>query len=267
MDKNSGELDTAGWQVPSFTVKEFLPRRTKYCVCIPIINEGERIKQQLKEMQALTNQVDIILCDGGSTDGSMDHEYLATTGVRMLLTKTGPGKLSAQLRMGYSYALEQGYEGIITIDGNGKDGVDTIPDFVRELEAGWDFIQGSRFVAGGKAINTPKVRRFAVRFIHAPLLSLGAHHWFTDTTNGFRGYSRRMLLDERVQPFRDVFNTYELLAYLSVRAPRLKYKTKEIGVTRAYPAKGKVPTKISHFHGNIDLMKIVFKTIFGSYNP
>ena len=218
-------------------------------------------------MKKLTDQVDIILCDGGSTDGSMNRKYLATTGVRTLLTKTSPGKLSAQLRMGYAYALQQGYEGIITIDGNGKDGVDAIPDFVRELDSGWDFIQGSRFVSGGKAINTPKIRWFAVRFIHAPLLSLGAHHWFTDTTNGFRGYSRKLLLDERVQPFRDVFNTYELLAYLTIRAPRLTYKTKEIGVTRVYPAKGKVPTKISHFHGNIGLIKIIFKTLVGGYNP
>ena len=43
---------------------------------------------------------------------------------------------------------------------------------------------------GGHAINTPPVRYAAVRLIHAPLVSLGAHQWFTDTTNAYRAYSR-----------------------------------------------------------------------------
>lgn len=262
MDK----LDTSHWQVPSYTIKEFFPRSSKYAVCIPIINEGERIQKQLISMSSLAKQIDVILCDGGSTDGSMNESRLQAAGVRTVLTKTGPGKLSAQLRMGYAYALEQGYEGMITIDGNGKDGVEAIPDFIRELDAGWDFIQGSRFVAGGKAINTPFERWAGIRFVHAPLLSLGALHWFTDTTNGFRGYSRRLLLDPRVQPFREVFSTYELLAYLTVRAPRLGFKTKEIGVTRQYPSSGKIPTKINR-HGHLELMSIILKSMFGVYNP
>lgn len=260
-------LNDSAWQLPSFTTHEFFPRRTKYCVCIPVINEGERIKKQLDAMREIAAQADIIICDGKSTDGSMDTGKLAPTGIRTLLTKTGPGKLSAQLRMGYAYALRQGYEGIITVDGNGKDGVEAIPSFIHELDAGGDFIQGSRFVPGGVAINTPAIRWWAIKLVHAPALSLGAHFWFTDTTNGFRGYSRRFLLDPRVQPFRDIFSTYELLAYLTVRAPRLKFNTKEIPVTRQYPASGKVPTKINHFSGHVDLLKIIFKAASGQYNP
>ena len=61
--------------------------------------------------------------------------------------------------------------------------------------------------------------------------------------------------------------TYELLAYLSVRASQLGMKVCEIPVTRAYPKKGKTPTKISFFKGNADLMKILIKNAFGDYNP
>src|SRR5260363_350405 len=66
--------------------------------------------------------------------------------------------------------------------------------------------------------NTPKLRDFAIRFIHAPLLSLASDFKWTDTTQGFRAYRRRMLLDPKIAPFRAVFVTYELLAYLSYRA-------------------------------------------------
>ena len=61
--------------------------------------------------------------------------------------------------------------------------------------------------------------------------------------------------------------TYELLAYLSVRATQLGMKACEIPVTRAYPKKGKVPTKISFLRGNYELMKILLLNARGAYNP
>ena len=61
-------LDDAGWQVPAFDVVEFCPRRTTYCVCVPVINEGERIARQLAKMQPMADLADILLLDGGSTD-------------------------------------------------------------------------------------------------------------------------------------------------------------------------------------------------------
>lgn len=70
---------------------------------------------------------------------------------------------------------------------------------------------------GGRAVNTPPVRNLAVRLIHAPVISLTAGQRFTDTTNAYRAYSARYLADESCA-LRDVFMTYELLAYLSVRA-------------------------------------------------
>lgn len=260
-------MNAEKWQVPSYNKHEFKDKKTKYCVCIPIINEGERILKQLDKLKPYSTDVDVIICDGGSTDGSTEYEKLKSRGVRTLLVKTGPGKLSAQLRMGYSYALKQGYEGIITVDGNGKDNVEAVPNFIKELENGWDMIQGSRYVKGGQAINTPFIRHVAVKLIHAPIISLAAKFKYTDTTNGFRGYSKKLLLDTRVQIFRDIFDTYELLAYLSVRAPELGFKIKEIPVTRAYPAKGKTPTKISFLKGNTKLLSILWAILMHNYDP
>ena len=80
-------------------------------------------------------------------------------------------------------------------------------------------------------------------------------------------YSARYLTDERVQPLRDIFMTYELLAYLSVRATQIGMKACEIPVTRAYPKTGKTPTKISFFKGNSELMKILLANARGAYNP
>ncbi len=255
--------------VPRFECTEYREKSREYALLIPIINEGERIQQELlrAKQNHVSDYADIIICDGGSTDGCTDAESLKGLCVNTLLVKKDEGKQGAQLRMGMWWALQRGYIGIVTIDGNNKDSIEDVPNFIEKLKDGFDLVQGSRFIKGGKAVNTPWIRTVSVRMIHAPIISMTAHQRFTDTTNAFRAYSKRYLMDDRVQPFRDIFMTYELLAYLSVRATQIGMKACEIPVTRAYPAKGKTPTKISFFKGNSELMKILFRNARGRYNP
>jgi len=103
----------------------------------------------------------------------------------------GPGGQSAQLRLAFAYAMRQGYEGVVQVDGNNKDGVEAIPGFLDALDTGADYVQGNRFGPGGEQVNTPLVRLLAIRALHAPLVSLAAGRRLSDTTNGFRAYSRR----------------------------------------------------------------------------
>ncbi len=255
--------------VPAFAYYEYEQKRKEYVVLIPVINEGERILKELYRAykHQIADHADIVICDGGSTDGSLEERKLRKLSVNTLLVKKDKGKQGAQLRMGIYWALRRGYRGVITIDGNHKDSIEDIPRFIRKLEEGYDLVQGSRFARGGRAVNTPFVRNIAVRLIHAPVISLTAGQRFTDTTNAYRAYSARYLSDDRVAPLRDIFMTYELLAYLSVRATQLGYRACEIPVTRAYPRRGKTPTKISFLKGNSELMKILFRNFRGAYNP
>ncbi|MCK3658821.1 glycosyl transferase family 2 [Pasteurellaceae bacterium Pebbles2] len=255
------------WQVPTYKINLELPKQNDYCVVIPVINEGNRIINLLSKMQKenIANIADIIIIDGGSTDGSLEIERLKTFKVNTLLEKTEAGKLSSQLRCAYAFALERNYKGIVTIDGNDKDDPKDIPAFIESLKNGVDFVQASRYISGGVAENTPQSRDFAIRFIHAPMLSLFSGFKWTDTTQGFRAYSAKMLLDENIAIFRSVFSSYELLAYLSYIAPRLGYKCLELPTVRVYP-KGEVPTKISAFSGNWQVLKTLFKACFGGYN-
>lgn len=257
----------AHWQVPEHVADVLAPKGHDFALVIPVINEGERIRAQLARTAAAALPVDVIVADGGSTDGSLDRDFLIANGVRALLTKTGAGKLSAQLRMAYAWALREGYRGIVTIDGNGKDNVEAVSGFVVKLREGYDYVQGSRYRPGGKAENTPLERTIGNRLIHAPMLSLAGRHWFTDTTNGFRGYSARYLLDPRVQPFRDVFMRYELLFYLTARAGQIGLRVCEVPVRRSYPRGEAAPTKIVGHGAKLDLLRQTFKAAWGAFNP
>jgi dolichol-phosphate mannosyltransferase len=259
--------DHADWSIPEYTATTLSARRSRYAVCVFVINEAERLHRQLAKIRAVDHGLDVVIADGGSTDGSTDPDRLASAGVRELLVKRGPGRLSAQMRMGLAWCLAEGYEGVVVMDGNDKDDPAALPRFARALDEGIDHVQGSRYVPGGRAINTPLSRHLAVSLVHAPLVSLAAGRRYTDTTNGFRGYSRRLLTDSRVAPFRDVFTGYELHYYLAIRAARLGFGVAEIPVTRAYPAHGQVPTKIRGLRGNAMILGTLARACLGAYDP
>jgi len=254
-------------QVPEFKTFELNNKNTKYCVCVFIINEGDKFITQLERMKPYQNTIDIIIADGGSTDGSTGLEKLKQYGVNTLLVKTGYGKLGSQMRMAFSWALSRGYEGVIVIDGNNKDSVEDLPKFIEILDNGYDHIQGSRFIEGGSHKNTPFSRLLGVKLLHAPLIRLASGFNYTDTTNGFRAYSKKLLADKNVSVFRNIFTGYELHYYIAIRAAKLGFKCIEIPVSRSYPKKGKTPTKISPLKGNLTVILKLFQVILGKYNP
>jgi dolichol-phosphate mannosyltransferase len=253
--------------VPAHDRFVFAEKAHKYAVAVFCINEGERIRAQLGRMASLSEKADLIVADGGSTDGSLDVRTLEPFHLRALLVKRDVGKLSAQMRMAMAFAIEEGYEGLVVIDGNGKDDVTAIPRFLELLDEGYDHIQGSRYIRGGKGVNTPIARHVGVKLLHAPMVSIAARKRYTDTTNGFRAYSRKLLTDMRVSPLRDIFLGYELHYYLAIRAARLGYRIIETPVTRAYPRGGKVPTKISGLRGNLDVLKTLASVVRGEFDP
>ena len=252
---------------PRCTVDEFSPRSADYCVAVFVINENGRLHSQLEKMKPHTATVDVVVADGGSTDGSTEHETLRDLGVNTLLTKTEEGKLGTQMRMAFAWALDRGYRGIVVMDGNDKDDPEAIPRFVTALEAGVDHVQGSRFVSGGVAVNTPLSRHLGIKLLHAPMIARASGFAYTDTTNGFRAYSRRFLEDERVAPLRSLFTGYELHYYLAIRAAELGFAVEEIPVTRAYPAEGKTPTKISPLRGNLKVIRTLLRACRHEYDP
>ena len=255
--------------VPVYEAEVFAPRKGRWAVCVFVINEGERIQAQLRQMAALRAEgpdafPEILVADGGSTDGSLGAEFLRSVSVRALLTKRSAGALSTQMRMAFDYILKEGYDGCVVLDGNGKDGVEAVMSFVDALQQGFDHVQGSRYLPGGVHENTPLLRHLGVQILHAPLISLAAGFHYTDTTNGFRAYSAALLRDPRLSLFRPVFKAYEMHYYLAIEAPRLGFKCRELPVRRVYP-KGEVPSKIKGLKGYVRILQTLAKCCLGTY--
>ena len=236
-------------------------------MCVFAINEGALLVEQLERMAPLADHADIVVADGGSSDGSTRPALLKRLGAGALLVKRGGPGLGAQMRMAFAWALRRGYEGVIVVDGNGKDGVEAVPAFIAKLKKGFDHVQGSRFLRGGSHENTPLMRLIGVRLVHAPLMWLASEFPYTDTTNGFRAYSAKFLMSPKIAVFRDDFQGYELHYYLALRAPLLGFRCVEVPVSRRYPKYGEVPTKITMVMGNLGVLFTLLMTLFGRYDP
>ena len=251
-------------QLPKYNSEYFFDKKNKYALLIPTLNEGERIQSQLKKIKSLSleNTVDIFILDSNSTDKSLEFDFLKECSVRAKIT-VFEGKQGSAFRAGINEVLNQNYDGIITVDGNNKDSMESIFEFVKKLDEGYDFVQGSRFMKGAKHENTPFIRLLAMKLLLIPLVSTLANYRYTEVASAFRAYSKNLLTD--VDVLRDCFVSYEFLWYMSVFAPKNNYKITEIPTERCYPKTGKIPTKIS-MRGCFDIILQLFYLTIGKYN-
>ncbi len=253
--------------MPTHDTHNFHERRTDVVLLIGVLNEGMQFTNQLQNLQAYRDCVDICIIDGGSTDGATTLEALAPNS-RTLLINTDPQRgLSVQYRIGLAYAIEQGYSAVIMMDGNGKDGTDAIPRFIGALKNGADFVQGSRFLPGGQHLNTPLSRTLGIRCIFNPLMALACGYWYSDAMNGYKAITCELLKNQGLKPFRNIFIRYNLQYYLNYRAPKLGAIIAEIPVSRNYRQNIRIQSKIIGFRAWLSIFRELFATITGYYNP
>jgi dolichol-phosphate mannosyltransferase len=256
-----------------FSSEELKQPRSKYVCVIPVKNEGARLHRQLERMCCAElremHGIDVIIADSPSTDGSTDPSTLADYGVTAIVRGDNNVGLSNSLRAAFLYCMSKGYTSIILMDGNEKDEPRFLPKFVDKLNDGYDFIQGSRFLEPNGESRTPRHRKFLIRFVHAPFFSLLAGKAFTDTTNGYRGFSARYLNSAVLNLKQNLMQKYELPYYLSWLACRAGFRVIEIPVIRVYPKTGPIPTKIvglsAHWQMLKPLLLLATRTLLGAW--
>jgi dolichol-phosphate mannosyltransferase len=196
---------------------------------------------------------DVVLVDDGSTDGAPEAAA-GRPGFRVLRNDRRLG-LGASIKRAFRLALDDGYEALVIMAGNGKDDPAEIPRLLAPLAAGAaDFVQGSRFLAGGGHLNMPLHRRFATR-LHPLLFGLVAGVRATETTNGFRALRATILADPRIRWQAAWLDDYELEQYVQLQAARFGYRRVEVPVTKRYPGGGAPYTKVRAFSGWWSIMK------------
>jgi dolichol-phosphate mannosyltransferase len=175
----------------------------------------------------------IVVVDDASTD---ETPAVAAQKGAVVVTHTRRSGAGAAIRTAIKYATAEGFDVLVVLAGNDKDRPAEIVRLLAPMaEAGYDFVQGSRYLAGGDFGNMPFYRQLATRYVHPLLFSLFVGRRFTDTTNGFRAIRLSALRDARIDIDQPWLDHYELEPYLFFKMNRLGYRVTEVPVTKIYP--------------------------------
>ena len=156
---------------------------------VPALNEAETIGKVIQEIRAVDPGFEILVVDDGSDDGT--GAIAEAAGARLLRLPFNLG-IGGAVQTGYRYALANGFEVAVQVDGDGQHDPSQLRAILEPLVAGKaDIVIGSRY-AGVGTYRARGVRRLGQR-IFAAVVSLIVRQRITDTSSSFRALNRRSL--------------------------------------------------------------------------
>lgn len=208
------------------------------CVVIPTYNESKAIADIIGRIVKLG--LEIIIVDDGSSDDTA--EIARAAGAKVLRNDSNMGK-GASLIRGFNFALVQGFDAVISMDGDGQHSCDDINEFIRKAQNSQSAIFiGNRMVS---TANMPFIRIITNRFM-SELISFIAKQRIPDTQCGFR-----LIKKEALTKLNLTSSKYEIESEVLIKAARLGFKIESIPVKTIYSGQK------SQIHPFIDTLRFL----------
>lgn len=181
-----------------------LPGAINYCrrvpavVVVPTFQEAANIGVYLQAMRAAVPDIDILVVDDNSPDGTADLAEKAAAELGHIAVLHRPTKegLGNAYRAGFARVLADGYDEIVQMDADLSHDPAAVQELRGALNRGADVTIGSRYVPGGSTPHWPVHRRLLSRWGNryaTALLGLDVR----DATSGFRAYRAETLREIR----------------------------------------------------------------------
>jgi glycosyltransferase involved in cell wall biosynthesis len=156
---------------------------------VPVLNEAETIGRVIQEIRQVDPGFAVVVVDDGSDDGTA---AIAEAAGALLLRLPFNLGIGGAVQTGYRYALANGYDIAVQIDGDGQHDPAQLPMILQPLVRGEaDIVIGSRF-AGAGSYKAVFHRRLGQR-VWAAIVSTIVRQPLTDTSSSFRALNRRAL--------------------------------------------------------------------------
>ena len=235
----------------------------KAIVIIPTYNEISNIEKMLTTLDQLHPSLNVLIIDDGSPDGTAQvvKSFQAKKTNLHILERKGKLGLGTAYIKGFKWALENGFEAIVTMDCDFSHDPEAIPSFIEKIGA-YDLIVGSRYIGGIRIMNWPMQRLLLSYFasIYARFIT-GIP--FSDSTGGFNCYSRKALSTINLDKIFSIGYAFQI---------ELKYKVWSLGLPsfenpitffERTVGKSKMSRKII-LEAVINVFRLRIKKIFGT---
>jgi glycosyltransferase involved in cell wall biosynthesis len=196
--------------------------RESTLIVIPTYNEEMTLASVIKPL--IEKGYNCLVVNDDSNDSSALVARECGSEVISLPFNLGVG---GALRVGFQFALRNGFEAVIQIDADGQHPLDMIDDLVSCTNTtGAHLVVGSRFISNSVVMDLGLIRRSAM-WLLAKSASHATGQKITDSSSGFR-LIRRPLLDQLALGLSANYlgDTYEAM----IAAGRAKYKVVEMPV-------------------------------------
>jgi dolichol-phosphate mannosyltransferase len=201
----------------------------KVLVIIPTYNEAENVETIVGRVREVVGGAHVLVVDDNSPDGTgemADKLAMRDSQVHVLHRKGKEG-LGAAYMAGFAWGIEAGYDVLVEMDADGSHRPEQLPRLLDAL-GGADLVLGSRWVAGGEAVNWPKTRELISRggslysriMLRVPI---------RDVTGGYRAFRKETLAGLGVDQV--VSKGYCFQIDMAWRAVKAGFKVVEVPIT------------------------------------
>ncbi|KPJ50902.1 hypothetical protein AMJ40_01520 [candidate division TA06 bacterium DG_26] len=218
-------------------------------VClIPVYNEEKNLPKLLPQLVALLKREDILMVDDGSEDGSC--RVATAYGIHTIRNPNNLGKGNA-LRSGFRWALNHGYDAVLTIDADCQHDPESIPSMIRAVSAAEaDIVVGIRTLSR----ESMPLHRIVSNKLTSLVVSLLTKRRVRDTQSGFRVMRTNLLRRISLRT-----SKFEIESELLIRALKRGYRVAEIPIETLY---GDEESSISGFPDTVRFILLALKSLF-----
>ncbi len=234
---------------------------SKILIICPIYNEAHHLDALIKEFHETEFLGTLLFVNSGSEDNSLS--LIEKSGYSYISIEKNHGVGNAIIK-GIKYGLENKYEVVCVIAGNGKMRPKHINNLIKPItEEGFHFVQGSRYL-NYRSQNMPLFRKLVIPIV-TKLFSGLFRYKFSDATCGFRAFDIRLIKFCSFDINAKWLRTYAFEPYFfsNVLLDK-KVKKIEIPVTMDYPDKKIKYTKIKPL---IDYPSLFFPYVMALIYP
>ncbi|MEO0262694.1 MAG: polyprenol monophosphomannose synthase [candidate division WOR-3 bacterium] len=166
----------------------------KVLIVIPTYNERENVEKIIEEIFKFLPSANILIVDDNSPDGTSEivKEIMKKDKRVNLILKEKKEGLGKAYKTGFKWGIEKNYDIIIQMDADFSHSPEVLPEFIKEIEKGYDLIIGSRYLNGVSVVNWP-IKRLLLSYFANVYARILTGVPVRDLTGGFKAWKREVL--------------------------------------------------------------------------